>query len=137
MNIKSVYKIDLPFVKDDRGVLTAIEELKDVPFEIKRIFYMHNIKSNRGGHAHIDTDQIIVAISGSFKLKVFDGSNEDSYLLNNPNEGIYTPRLTFVDFSEFSQNAVCLVMSSTHYDINKSLRNRKDFINYIYKTRNI
>ena len=137
MNIESVYKIHLPFVKDDRGILTAIEELKNIPFEIKRIFYMHNIKSDRGGHAHIDTDQIIIAISGSFKLKVFDGNKEDTYLLNNPNEGIYTPRLTFIEFSEFSEKAVCLVLSNTYYDINKSLRSKKDFINYIYNMNKI
>jgi dTDP-4-dehydrorhamnose 3,5-epimerase-like enzyme len=137
MNVKSVYKVCLPSVQDERGVLTAIEELKDVPFEIKRIFYMHNIKSNRGGHAHIDTDQIIVALYGSFKLKVFDGNKEDTYLLNDPSEGIYTPRLTFVEFSEFSENAICLVLSNTYYDINKSLRNKKDFINYIYNINKI
>ena len=135
MNVKSVYKVCLPSVQDERGILTAVEELKDIPFKLKRIFYMYNIKSARGGHAHIDTDQIIIAINGSFKLKVFDGNKQDTYLLNNPNEGVYTPRLTFVDFSEFSEKAICLVLSNTHYDISKSLRTKEDFINYIYKTK--
>ncbi|MDC1317698.1 FdtA/QdtA family cupin domain-containing protein [Flavobacteriaceae bacterium] len=133
MNIKTVYKLDLPSVVDDRGILTSVEEHKDVPFKIKRIFYMHDIKKNRGGHAHIDTDQIIIAISGSFKLKVFDGYADDTYFLNNASEGVYTPRLTFVDFFEFSSDAVCLVLSNTYYEMKNSLRNINDYINYINK----
>ena len=94
---------------------------------------MHDIKKNRGGHANVDTDQIIIAISGSFKLKVFDGFTEDTYFLNNASEGVYTPRLTFVDFFEFSSDAVCLVLSNTYYEMNNSLRNINDYMNYINK----
>ena len=62
--LDQVKLISLPSVVDSRGVLTAIEGTKDIPFEIKRVFYMHHIERNRGGHAHRDTDQVVIAISG-------------------------------------------------------------------------
>ena len=89
-SVKSVYTIDLDSFGDDRGILTSIEQNKCIPIEIKRIFYMHHLTENRGGHAHIDTDQVIIAISGSFKLKVFDGVNEDIYLLDDCTKCICT-----------------------------------------------
>lgn len=131
MNIRSVYEVHLPSFGDERGFLTSIEQIKDIPFEINRIFYMHHLTEDRGGHAHIDTDQIIIAISGSFKLKVFDGMNEDIYILNDCTIGIFSPKLIFCDLYDFSPNAVCLVLANTYYDIKKSLRNRKDFLDFL------
>lgn len=133
MNIKTVYKIDLQTSGDERGFLTSIESFKDIPIDVKRIFYMHHLKDDRGGHAHIDTDQIIIAVSGSFKLKVFDGTNEDTYFLNDCSKGIFTPRLTYCDLFDFSLDAVCLVLANTNYDIKKSLRNKVDYIEFISK----
>lgn len=133
MKIKTVYKIDLPSFGDKRGFLTSIEQLKDVPIDVKRIFFMHHITEDRGGHAHIDTDQIIIPISGSFKLKVFDGENEDTYFLNDCTKGIFTPRLTYCDIFDFSLDAVCLVLANTSYDIKKSLRNKEEYIDFITK----
>ncbi len=133
MNVKSVYEISLRNNGDNRGFLTSIETQSDIPIDIKRIFYMHHITHDRGGHAHIDTDQVIIPISGSFKVKVFDGKNEDIYILNDCTKGIYTPRLTFCDLYDFSPDAVCLVLANTHYDMKMSLRTKEDFINYINK----
>jgi len=135
MNIKSVYEINFQNNGDDRGFLTSIEQNSTIPFDIKRIFYMHHITQDRGGHAHIDTDQVIIPISGSFKVKVFDGVNEDVYLLNDCTKGIYTPRLTFCDLYDFSSDGVCLVLANTHYNMNMSLRSKEEFLNYI-KTGN-
>lgn len=131
MKIKSVFEINLKSNGDIRGLLTSIESIKDIPFEIKRIFYMHHVTQDRGGHAHIDTDQVIIPICGSFKVKVFDGENEDIYLLNECTKGIFTPRLTFCDLYDFSSDAVCLVLANTHYDMKMSLRSKKEFLNYI------
>ena len=133
MKIKTVYKIDLPSFGDKRGFLTSIEQFKDVPIDVKRIFFMHHITEDRGGHAHIDTDQIIIPISGSFKLKVFDGTNEDTYFLNDCTKGIFTPRLTYCDLFDFSIDGVCLVLANTSYDIKKSLRNKEEYIDFITK----
>lgn len=131
MNLKSVHEIIFQTNGDKRGFLTSIEQNPNIPIEIKRIFYMHHITEDRGGHAHIDTDQIIIAISGSFKLKVFDGINEDTYILNDCTKGVFTPRLTYCDLYDFSSDAVCLVFANTHYDIKMSLRSRKDFLNFL------
>lgn len=131
MKVRNVYEISLPTFGDKRGFLTSAEQMRSVPIEIKRIFYMHHINEERGGHAHIETDQIIIAISGSFELKVFDGINEDIYSLNDCTKGIFTPRMTFCELYNFSPNAVCLVLANTFYDINLSLRSRTDFLNFL------
>lgn len=135
MNLKSVYEINFQNNGDQRGFLTSIEQNSTIPIEIKRIFYMHHVTQDRGGHAHIDTDQVIIPISGSFKVKVFDGVNEDVYLLNDCTKGIYTPRLTFCDLYDFTSDGICLVLANTNYDMKMSLRSKEEFINYI-KTGN-
>ena len=135
MNLKSVYEINFQNNGDQRGFLTSIEQNSTIPIEIKRIFYMHHVTQDRGGHAHIDTDQVIIPISGSFKVKVFDGVNEDVYLLNDCTIGIYTPRLTFCDLYDFTSDGICLVLANTNYDMKMSLRSKEEFINYI-KTGN-
>ena len=116
MKVETVYEISFQTNGDSRGYLTAIEQNIDIPFEIKRIFYMHHVTLDRGGHAHIDTDQVIIPIAGSFKVKVFDGVNEDVYILNDCTKGIYTPR-TFCELFDFTEDAVCLVLANTYYDI--------------------
>lgn len=123
--------IDFKTISDPRGCLTSIEQLSCIPIDIKRIFYMHHVIEDRGGHAHIDTDQVIIPISGSLKVKTFDGENEEVFELNDCTKGLYTPRLTFCDLYDFSENAVCLVLANTHYDMKMSLRTKEDFINYI------
>jgi dTDP-4-dehydrorhamnose 3,5-epimerase-like enzyme len=130
-SIKDISWKDLPSVQDARGILTSIESDFDIPFEIKRIFYMHNISSDRGGHAHTDTDQVVIAISGNFRIELFDGIQKVKFLMNDPMKGLYIPRMIFIELSEFSSDAVCLVLASTHYDIKKSLRNIDDYKNAI------
>ena len=95
------YLIDLPSNQDDRGVLTSIEAEGDIPIEVLRIFYMHHMTADRGGHSHIDTDQVVVAAHGAatFKLICRDGSVCE-YRLDDPCKGLYLPRLTFVDICE-------------------------------------
>jgi len=131
MSLKDIQKIALPSVIDERGILTSIEGGDSIPFDIKRIFYMHHIVQNRGGHAHIDTDQVIIAMSGSMKVKVFDGESEEMYILNDCTEGLYTPRLTFCDLYDFSPGAVCLVLANTHYDMSRSLRSKDDYLKFL------
>ena len=126
-----VCMIDLPSNIDERGTLTAIEAAKDIPFEVRRIFYMHQVKEDRGGHAHIDTDQLIIPISGHFNVTLFDGCSSQSYDLTDANQGLYVPRLIFIELSKFIQGSVCLVLASDHYDIKRSLRNRDAYIKYL------
>ncbi|OQA87641.1 MAG: TDP-4-oxo-6-deoxy-alpha-D-glucose-3,4-oxoisomerase [Bacteroidetes bacterium ADurb.Bin234] len=135
MKVETVYEISFQTNGDSRGYLTAIEQNIDIPFEIKRIFYMHHVTLDRGGHAHIDTDQVIIPIAGSFKVKVFDGVNEDVYILNDCTKGIYTPRLTFCELFDFTEDAVCLVLANTYYDIKMSLRTKDDYLSYLKRTK--
>lgn len=118
-------------IKDDRGCLTAIEGAQDIPFEIKRIFYMHHVDSDRGGHAHIDTDQVLIPIHGSLKVKLFNGKEIEEYVMDDCTRGLYIPRLYFTDMYDFTPETVCLVLSSTHYDIGRSLRSMDAYLSYL------
>ncbi|HOU36138.1 MAG TPA: FdtA/QdtA family cupin domain-containing protein [Candidatus Omnitrophota bacterium] len=131
--LNDVRMIDLPSVRDARGVLTSIESGIDTPFEIKRIFYMHHIVSDRGGHAHTDTDQVIVASYGSFKVEISDGTDSRSFVLDDAQKGLYVPRMIFIKLSDFSPGAVCTVLASTHYDIKRSIRTWEDYLKAIRK----
>ena len=123
--------INLPSVVDSRGTLTAIESTADIPFEIKRIFYVHDIIKDRGGHAHIDTEQVVIAVNGSFNAKLFDGEEYRNFVLDNPSQGLYMPPMVFISMSNFTPQSVCLVIANTHYDITRSFRTKDDFINYL------
>ena len=123
--------IDLRKMQDPRGNLTPIESLKDVPFEIKRIFYMHHVSADRGGHAHIDTDQVLIPIHGSLRVKLYNGEETEEYVMDDCTKGLYIPRLYFTDMYDFTPETVCLVLSSTHYDMGRSLRSMEAYMSYL------
>ena len=131
--LEQVRMIALPSVTDPRGVLTAVESTRDIPLEIKRIFYMHHITQDRGGHAHRDTDQVVTAISGSFHIELFDGTNTLEFDLNDPTKGLYIPRMIFISMSQFTEHAVCLVLANSFYDMSRSFRTRDDYMHHINK----
>lgn len=130
MKISDVAWIKLHSACDDRGCLTAIEGGQMIPFEVKRVFYMHNVAkgADRGGHAHRDTDQFAVAVHGSLKIIVSDGLESRSVILDNPGWGITLPRLTWTSLVDFSEGAVCMVLASTHYDRSKSIRTWSEYL---------
>ena len=133
-NIQSIKWIDFQTSIDDRGALTAIEELRSIPIEIKRIFYIHDVIADRGGHAHVETDQIIISISGTFSVNLFDGKNKIKVDFSGKSQGLLVPRLIFTELFNFSGDAVCLVLANTQYDISKSLRDMDSYlahVNYI------
>jgi hypothetical protein len=127
LSVNNVQLVDIPSVYDSRGVLTSIESGMDIPISIERIFYMHHVSQDRGGHAHTDTDQVIIAISGDFQIELYDGTNKVVYKLNNPTSGLYVPKMIFIRLFDFSANAVCLVLANTHYDMKKSIRSLEDY----------
>jgi len=129
--LDQVRLIDLPSVTDPRGILTAVESTKDIPLEIKRIFYMHHITEDRGGHAHRDTDQVVIAISGSFNIELFDGSNTLKFELNDATKGLYIPRMIFISMSKFTEKAVGLVLANTFYDMSRSFRTLDDYLLHV------
>jgi len=127
--------INLPSVKDSRGILTSIESKNDIPFSIKRIFYMHHIVAERVGHAHSDTDQVIIASYGEFKLDLCDGKKVKTYIMKDATKGLYVPKMIFIKLYGFSPGAVCTVLASTHYNIKKSIRSWEDYINRVKKLK--
>ncbi len=120
--------IALPAVIDDRGTLTAVESTRDIPFEIRRIFYMHHISAARGGHAHRDTDQVVIGIAGTHEIEVKDEHKSLTFVLDDPNRGLYLPRMTFTTLKDFSEGAVSLVLASTHYDRGRSIRTFEEYL---------
>lgn len=133
-NLNEIRWIDLPSVHDKRGILTSIEAPGNIPFEIKRIFYMHHVNYDRGGHAHTDTDQLVIAISGSFGIELIDGTSNVNFRLDNPEKGLFIPRMIFINLFDFSTDSVCLVLASTHYDIKKSIRNFEEYKRIVEST---
>jgi dTDP-4-dehydrorhamnose 3,5-epimerase-like enzyme len=127
-SLDEVRWIDLPSNRDDRGVLTSIESGQDTPFPIERIFYMHHVVSQRGGHAHMDTDQVVVAMAGEFEMELRDGKSSATYRLDDATRGLYVPRMIFIDIRGMSPETVCVVLASTHYDISRSIRSWEAYL---------
>ena len=126
-SLSDIRWIDLATFQDQRGCLTAAEVNHEIPFELKRIFLVHNVIQNRGGHAHRDTEQMLIAASGSLTVRVYDGDLRREFFLNKPNKALFIPEMIFVDLINFSNDGVCLSLASTKYDIEKSIRTIEEF----------
>lgn len=130
--------IDLPKISDPRGNLTFIEGLNHIPFEIKRVYYMYDVPSGeyRGGHAHHDLQQIVVALSGSFEFILDNGLGlRERVFLNSPNKALSISNLTWREMANFSSGSVCLVLASHRYDENDYIRDFEEFKRAVLKQR--
>ena len=129
---------DLPKINDARGNLTFIEGANHVPFFIKRVYYLYDIPSGsfRGGHSHKKLEQLIVAINGSFKIKVDDAFHVKEFVLSKPYEGLYIPPMVWRDLVEFSSDSVCMVLASEEYDEKDYYRVYDEFIKDARKENN-
>jgi hypothetical protein len=109
--------IDLPKVADARGNLTFIEENKHIPFEIKRVYYLYDVPGgeSRGGHAHKQLQQFIIAASGSFDVILDDGFEKKRFHLNRSYYGLYVCPMVWRELENFSSGSVCLVLASELY----------------------
>jgi dTDP-4-dehydrorhamnose 3,5-epimerase-like enzyme len=123
-----VRPIDIPTVGDDRGYLSVVEAQQTIPFPIRRVFYMHHLTAERGGHAHRDTDQLVVCVSGALRLDLTDGRERLSVRLDDPTKGLFIPAMVFIDIRDIAPATVCLVLASTHYDMGRSLRSYEAFL---------
>lgn len=122
--------IDLPVVSDPRGDLTFVEGGRHVPFDIKRVYYLYNVPvdAERGGHAHRALEQVIFALSGSFRIKIDDGTQTSEHWLRDPRKGLYVNRLIWREMDSFSQGAVCMVLASQPYDEADYYRDYNEFL---------
>ncbi len=122
--------IDLPKLSDPRGNLTFIEESKHIPFNISRVYYLYDVPggSERGGHAHKNLHQLIIAISGSFDVALDDGQKKQRYHLNRSYYGLYICPMIWRELDNFSSGSVCLVLASNNYDEDDYHRNYDDFL---------
>lgn len=131
-NVYDCSLIDLGKVHNLVGNITVAENLQQIPFEVKRVYYLYDIPGgeSRGGHAHRDLHQLIVAASGSFDLTVDDGRTKRTFHLARPNFGVYMPAGLWRDISNFSSGSICLVLASHLYDEADYLRDYDFFLSY-------
>lgn len=119
---------------DDRGHLVIVEGGQDIPFEVKRIFYIYGSDPDvvRGQHANRESEFVLINVAGTSKVKVMDGKgNETVYSLNRPHTGIYLPKMVWKDMYEFSEDSVLLVLASTHYNGEEYIRDYDEFVSIV------
>ena len=124
--------IDLRKISDPRGNLTPVEGGEDIPFEIKRVYYLYDVPGgqSRGGHAHKELQQLIVAANGSFTITLDDGTNKKSFTLNRPYQGLLIVPGIWRVLDDFSSGAVLLCLASEHYVEDDYIRNYREFKRY-------
>ena len=124
--------IDLPQIGDVRGNLSIIEQIKQIPFEIKRVHWIYDVPGgvDRGGHAYKATEEFVVALSGSFDVVVDDGFENKTYSLNRSYFGLYVPKGMWRTMTNFSTNSLALVLSSTEYDEHDYVSDYDEYLNW-------
>jgi hypothetical protein len=121
--------IELHSITDNRGTLTVIEGGQTTPFDVKRVYFLHDLAAYRGGHAHRDTHQLIIALEGTFDLTLSDRGSARTYCFSPGPRALYFPPMLFITISNISPDAIVLVLASTHYDRSRSIRSWEEYIN--------
>ena len=118
---------------DDRGMLVALEEYKDIPFEIKRVYYMYDTKKDvhRGFHAHKSLEQILICIHGSCKVLLDNGTEKKIVSLEKPYEGLYISNNMWREMYDFSEDAVLMVLASEYYKEEDYIRDYNEFLRMV------
>ena len=125
--------IDLRKISDPRGNLTPVESFVDVPFQIQRVYYLYDVPggASRGGHAHKQLHQLIVAVSGSFDVTLSDGFEKATYHLNRSYTGLLVAPMTWREIDNFSSASVCMVLASENFNEDDYFRDIDEFENYV------
>ena len=115
---------------DNRGKLISLENLKEIPFEVKRVYYMFDTLPNesRGFHAHKNLEQIIIAIDGACTFLLDDGTRKEKVLLNHPDVGLYIGKNIWREMHDFSYGCKLVVLASDYYDEKEYIRNYDEFL---------
>ncbi len=130
-NMNQVKMVEFSQHGDDRGHLVIVEGNQDIPFEIKRVFYIYGSAKDvvRGQHANRKAQFVLINVAGTSKVKVKDGEgNEAIFCLNRPHTGVYLPTMVWKDMYDFSEDSVLLVLASEHYDSDEYIRDYDTFI---------
>ena len=122
--------LTLPKIHNRAGNITALNNSVDIPFDVNRVYYLYDVPGgeDRGGHAHKELQQLIVAVSGSFDITIDDGRNKKTISLNRPYYGLHIIPGIWRDLTNFSSGAICLVLASHKYDANDYIRSYEEFI---------
>ena len=132
--MNEVRMLEFPIKGDERGRMVIVEGEADIPFDIKRIFYIFGSDKDvvRGQHANKKSEFVLINVAGSSKVKVKDGKgNEAVYCLNRPHTGIYLPTMIWKDMYDFSEDSLLLCLTNEHYDPDEYIRNYDDYVKYI------
>lgn len=126
---KKPYLINIPKFLDERGNLSVIEELKDIPFKVERAYWIYDVPGgeHRGGHAYRVNQEFIVALSGSFDVILDDGQEKQTFHLNRSYYGLYVPKGMWREMENFSTNSLALILSSAKYNVNDYIRDYEEF----------
>lgn len=129
MDSEPFRRLSFPTIHDPRGNLTYLEGNIHIPFDIKRIYYLHEVPGgeSRGGHAHKELEQVIIAIHGSFQIMLDDGWEQTLITLDRSDRGLYIPRLIWRELHHFTPGTVCLVAASLPYSEADYYRDYKSF----------
>lgn len=127
--------INLPKIVDGRGNLSIIEENKNIPFKIRRTYWIYDVPGGvtRGGHAYKENTEFVVALSGSFDVEIDNGNEKVSYHLNRSYMGLLIPKGTWRVMKNFSTNSLALILSDTDYDINDYIMDYEDYKQWLKK----
>lgn len=128
-NMTTIYKV----MGDSRGSLVALEENNDVPFSIKRVFYIYGTKADvpRGEHAHFATKQLLIAVSGSCKVTLDNGKDKETFNLDRPNIGLFQDAMIWGHMHDFSNDCVLMVLASDFYDEADYIRDYNNFLKIV------
>lgn len=133
MAINDCRLVEFPKISDPRGNLTFIENMRHIPFSMKRIYYLYDVPggSERAAHAHKNLHQIMIAMSGSFDIHLDDGRDKKTFHLSLPYQGLYLCPMIWRTLDNFSSGSVCVVLASEFYDEEDYYRKYEDFIDNI------
>lgn len=131
VTLSNIEIIEIPKIEDPRGNLAVIEK-EVLPYQVKRVYYLYDVPSSayRGGHAHKEQLECLIAVSGSFEVVVDDGASKQKITLNKPNKGLLIPTGIWRELENFSSGAVCLVLASEVFDEDDYIRDYEQFLDF-------
>lgn len=130
------HRIELPRIFDTRGNLSFLQEGDQIPFKVRRTYWIYDVPGGelRGSHAFRETQEVIIALSGSFEVVLNDGNTEKAFALNRSYVALYVPRLLWRSLMNFSTNAVALILASTYYDETDYIRDFAEFQRLVHSS---